>query len=113
MSMTKLYTGDDGETHLEEIDIDSILGSLPELRSLQNVKSIYLGKRDSLELPFLPEPARRLHIIISGSLEIGLGDGTKHQYKTGDLRLIEDTTGHGHSFKLLEPTTSLVIEFND
>ena len=109
MSMTRLYTGDDGETHVEEIDLDTH----PELKSLQNVESIRLSKRDSLELPFMPEPARRLMVVISGSLEIGLGDGTKHQYRTGDVPLIEDTTGHGHTFRLLEPTTMLVIQFGD
>jgi hypothetical protein len=36
-------------------------------------------------------------IIISGQLEIGLGDGSKHRFGPGDARLVEDTTGQGHT----------------
>jgi hypothetical protein len=36
-------------------------------------------------------------IILSGQLEIGLGDGTKHIFGPGDARLVEDTTGKGHT----------------
>ena len=106
MSITRLYTGDDGESHIEELDLDSH----PELKSLQKVEGIWLQKWESYELPFTQEPARRWMVVLSGSLEIGLGDGSKHVYKTGDIRLVEDTTGHGHTFRLLEPTTFLVIE---
>jgi hypothetical protein len=30
-------------------------------------------------------------------LEIGLGDGSKHVFGPGDARLVEDTTGQGHT----------------
>jgi hypothetical protein len=36
-------------------------------------------------------------IILSGQLEIGLGDGTKQTFGPGDARLVEDTTGKGHT----------------
>ena len=32
-----------------------------------------------------------------GQLEIGLGDGSKHVFGPGDARLVEDTTGQGHT----------------
>jgi len=36
-------------------------------------------------------------ICISGQIEIGLGDGSKHLFGPGDARLVEDTTGQGHT----------------
>ena len=36
-------------------------------------------------------------IILSGQLEIGLGDGSKHVFGPGDARLVEDTSGQGHT----------------
>ncbi len=39
-------------------------------------------------------------IIVSGQLEIGLGDGSKHVFGPGDARLVEDTTGKGHTAKV-------------
>ena len=39
-------------------------------------------------------------IILSGQLEIGLGDGSKHVFGPGDARLVEDTTGQGHTTRV-------------
>ena len=36
-------------------------------------------------------------IILSGQLEIGFGDGSKRVFSAGDARLVEDTTGKGHT----------------
>jgi len=39
--------------------------------------------------------------VLSGQLEIGLGDGGKHVFGPGDARLVEDTTGRGHTTRVL------------
>jgi hypothetical protein len=36
-------------------------------------------------------------IILSGQLEIGLGDGSTHVFGPGDARLVEDNQGDGHT----------------
>ena len=48
-------------------------------------------------LDWHPAPRRQFVIILSGQLEIGLGDGSKHVFGPGDARLVEDTTGQGHT----------------
>ena len=50
---------------------------------------------------FHPAPDQRWMVILSGQLEIGLGDGSKHPFGPGDIRLIEDTTGRGHTTHFL------------
>jgi hypothetical protein len=40
-------------------------------------------------------------IILSGQLEIGLGDGSKQVFGPGDARLVEDTTGRGHTTRVV------------
>ena len=47
-----------------------------------------------------PAPRRQFVIILSGQLEIGLGDGSKHIFGAGDARLVEDTTGEGHTTRV-------------
>ena len=44
----------------------------------------------------------------SGKVEIGLSDGTKHIFRAGDVRLMEDLTGKGHSHRDLTPVTDSV-----
>ena len=39
--------------------------------------------------------------ILQGQLEIGLGDGSKHVFGPGDARLVEDTTGQGHTTRVV------------
>ena len=46
-----------------------------------------------------PAPHRQYVICLSGGVEIGLGDGTTHHFGPGDARLVEDTTGQGHTTK--------------
>ena len=34
---------------------------------------------------------------LSGIVDVGLEDGTTHRFMPGDARLVEDTTGKGHT----------------
>jgi hypothetical protein len=44
-----------------------------------------------------PASRRQFVIGISGQMEIGFSDGTKKVFGPGDARLVEDTTGTGHT----------------
>ena len=46
-----------------------------------------------------PTPRRQYLHAISGESESGLGDGQTHTFGPGDARLVEDTTGQGHTTK--------------
>ena len=52
-------------------------------------------------LDWHPAPRRQWVIILSGELEIGLGDGSVRRFGPGDARLVEDTTGHGHTTRVI------------
>jgi hypothetical protein len=43
----------------------------------------------------------RLLVVLSGTLEVGLGDGTIRQLHAGDIVLAADTTGKGHTSRLI------------
>ena len=44
-------------------------------------------------------PRRQWCITLSGSVEIGIGDGTVKTFGPGDVFLAEDITGQGHTAK--------------
>ena len=94
MGTYRLYTGDDGQSHFETID----LGNAPVWTEGQDANTISFREapvgnfQDSH-----PAPRRQYVIILSGQLEIGLGDGSKHIFGPGDARLVEDTSGQGHT----------------
>jgi len=89
MKITRLYTGKDGHSHFEQIEV--------EIGKIQPGEGIIFRE----ELPghvqdWHPAPRRQYVITLSGQGEIELGDGTKRRFGPGDVMLADDTTGRGH-----------------
>ena len=94
MGTFRMYTGSDGQTHIETIDLANT-SSWTE--GLQTSKITFRSAPAGRFSDWHPAPRRQFVIILSGQLEIGLGDGSKHVFGPGDARLVEDTTGKGHT----------------
>ena len=98
MGTFRLYTGSDGQSHLEPIDLGRATDWTKGLAATQ------IAFRESPAGQFLdwhPAPRRQFVIILAGQLEIGLGGGGKQVFGPGDARLVEDTTGRGHTTRVL------------
>jgi hypothetical protein len=98
MQFCRLYTGDDGKSHFE--DLDQKEGSQHFLADQQATALVF--KNDVLRSDlhaYHNAPRRQWCITLSGSVEIGLGDGTKRTFGPGDVFLAEDVTGQGHTAK--------------
>ena len=110
MAIYRMYTGDDNETHIEELP----LSAHPELTEMQSVKGVQVQHNAGGRfMDFHQAPNRRWMITLSGDLEIGLGDGTVHRFGAGDVRLIEDVTGHGHTTRYVTNHTSVLLPLPD
>ena len=112
MGIYRLYTGDDGQSHIDDLD----LKSHPDLTSERATASIRFMEwpRDQF-IDWHPAPRRQYVILVSGQLEIGLGDGTTRRFGPGDARLVEDTTGQGHTTRVVgdQPTVTAVVPLAD
>jgi len=98
MKATRLYTGPDGESHFQDIDIPLKLASPGEMQS-ELVKTngiIFRETTGSFNQDFHNAPRRQYVITLAGQAEIQIGDGTKRRFGPGDIMLAEDVTGHGH-----------------
>jgi hypothetical protein len=98
MGTFRLYTGPDGQSHIEPIDLAKAKEWTSGLATTKISFSEWPVGRD---LDWHPAPRRQFVIILSGQLEIGLGDGTKQVFGPGDARLVEDTTGKGHTTRVV------------
>jgi hypothetical protein len=98
MEFCRLYSGDDGKSHFE--DLDQKEGSKHFLTSVDAKALVFKNdmNRDDLH-GWHTAPRRQWCITLSGSVEIGLGDGTKKTFGPGDVFLAEDVTGQGHTAK--------------
>jgi len=110
LGIFRVYAGADGESHIEELDLDRH----PEYRSFENPTEARIQHFPELRnMDFHPLPERRLIIHVSGEAEIGLSDGTKHIFRPGDIRLMEDVTGRGHTHRDLSHNTAVYILLRD
>lgn len=98
MQVVRLYTGDDGESHIEEM----VLPFEQMGHALRTATEAATGVQFSCLRPtqlvdFHTAPRRQYVITLQGQVEIGLGDGTKRIFNVGDIELCEDLTGRGHT----------------
>ena len=98
MGIARLYTGEDGQSHIEELD----LASRPDLTSLLATKGIVFRSTEPGDfIDWHPAPRRQFVITLSGEGEIGLGDGTVYRFGPGQVTLAEDLTGKGHTTRVV------------
>ena len=93
--ITRLYTGEDGQSHFKELDMD--VGEFP-WGGLKDATGI-MFRRDEpgTFIDWHPAPRRQFIITLSGEVEIGLGDGTLRRFGAGAAMLADDLTGQGHT----------------
>ncbi len=113
MKVTRLYTGSDGESHFEDIDIslDGGEGSerMSELRKATGI--IFRETGGSYDVDWHPAPRRQFVINLEGSVELVVGDGTTRIIGPGDILLAEDTVGRGHISRAVnnQPRRSIFV----
>lgn len=97
MGTFRLYTGPDGKSRVESIP----LAETPAWTSgLATTTITFREDPVGRFQDWHPAPRRQFVIILSGHLEIGLGDGSTRIFGPGDARLVEDTTGTGHTTRV-------------
>ncbi len=114
MQITRLYTGDDGESHFEDEEIP--LKDIGEIGSLSEwMPATGLVVRETgpdYDFSWHNAPRRQYVVMLSGGcVEIEVGDGSKRTLGPGDILLAEDTTGRGHISRAVDrqPRMSLFI----
>ncbi|TYC80974.1 cupin domain-containing protein [Novosphingobium sp. BW1] len=110
-TVAHLYGGEDGESHLEMLPLPRTGGK--EGRSVQTrLYATDVEIADTLPGDFIDfhgVSTPRFLIVLAGSLEIGLGDGSKYILSKGDIVLADDVTGHGHTSRTIGPTPLRVM----
>ena len=115
MKATRVYTGDDGRSHLEDLDIPLAPGRYGELSELVPVKGVMFRLTPvGAALDFHNAPQRQFVITLEGVVEIECGDGATRRFGPGGILLADDTTGQGHITREIEgPRRSLFLLLPD
>ena len=94
MGTYRMYTDADGGSRWEEIDLSA---KSEWTQGLDVSRITFRSRAPGVLEDWHPAPRRQFVIILSGQLEIGFTDGSKKVFGAGDARLVEDTTGKGHT----------------
>ena len=98
MQVVRVYTGDDGESHFEELELPYEAIGDAQRTAMQSATGIQFRRAEVGNFQdFHIAPRRQYVITLEGQAEIGLGDGTKRIFNPGDVLLADDLTGRGHT----------------
>ena len=115
--VTRIYTGPDGQTHAEDIDVKLMPGGgSTELSEALKVSGVQFRRQaPNYFQDWHPAPRRQYVITLSGRGEIELTGGKKITLGPGHILLAEDLTGKGHISRGVstEDRISVVIPLAD
>jgi quercetin dioxygenase-like cupin family protein len=108
MKVVRIYTGSDNQTHFEDVAVETFA----ELSAKVGEGPVRLNQGPAKSsLDFHNAPRRQYVVIMSGVMEVEIGDGSKRQFVAGDVLIAEDLTGKGHITRGIgeEPRVSLAV----
>jgi len=108
LKVIRIYSGDDGESHFEDLTVDR----LEELVAKPGEGPITLRQGPAkVVIDYHPAPRRQYVTLLSGEVEIETADGSTRRVVRGDVIVAEDLTGRGHIFRGVgeEPRVTLAI----
>lgn len=98
MQIIRVFSGDDGESHLEELTAEQLSALVNNVGS----GDISLGIRPpGWADDYHTAPRHQYVVFLEGGAEIEVASGDKRQLHPGDVLVAEDLSGHGHLFKNL------------
>lgn len=106
--IVRIYSGDDGRTRFEDLDLLTDDQYTEPLKD--GTRLIFRRFPADYFSDWHNAPRRQYIIILSGKMEIGIGDGTQRQFGPGDIVLADDMSGQGHTTRSVgEPRVSVTI----
>ena len=113
MRITRIYTGEEGESHFEDIELElEDRGPIGRISQQWSATGVLFRETDgAYELDFHTAPRRQLVINLDGAVELETGDGSVRRLEAGSILLAEDTTGRGHRSRAVDskPRRSIFV----
>jgi quercetin dioxygenase-like cupin family protein len=112
MKLVRIYTGDDGESHLDISDqggLDYVERDGTRTAVENVVGAQFAMRKDGGFTDYHNAPRRQYVCYLTASVEIGLGDGSTHVMQPGDVLLAEDKTGRGHTSRVVKGGMCIIV----
>jgi hypothetical protein len=116
MKLTRIYAGDDGESHFEYIDLtdDTSFPGRAISETISATRAGFGNSRAVDDQDWHNAPRRQLVAVLAGTLEIECGDGSMRLFPAGDSFIADDLTGRGHRTRYVAtPVRLLYVHLPD
>ena len=119
VSITRIFTSSDGQTHAEEVheNLTAVAGrtGLEQSRSIRATGITFVRRAPGLTENWHTAPRRQYGITLSGRGELEIADGKTVRLEPGRIILIEDLTGKGHVTRTVgsEDWISILVPLSD
>ncbi|KAA2251441.1 hypothetical protein F0L68_37145 [Solihabitans fulvus] len=114
--VVRLHADDEGESHFDDERFSFAMAEFapPAPAILVSpaaaaTRSLFLALPDGWSGPAHPAPTRQLMVLMSGAIEVTASDGECRRFAAGDVLLVEDTTGKGHTTRSVAPDSVAVV----
>ncbi len=110
----RLYCDEQGESHFEDVEIDLALTEYASPAPPLGLSSFtpatqfgFMNAPAGWSSDWHPTSARNIFFVLTGAWEVTASDGESRRFSQGSVLLVEDTTGKGHSSRVVSETESL------
>jgi hypothetical protein len=103
MRITRLYSGEDNQSHFDEPEVQlESRGLLGYFTAPTGVKAFFFREVPAgYRYDWHNVVCREYVITIEGTAEISVSSGEKRRFGKGDVLLAEDVSGKGHTTRVL------------
>jgi hypothetical protein len=104
VAVVHLYTGEDGESHVEDLEVPITKLAGGALSEVLPLNGAYL-RTTTVDGPKPFHNVRERHFCVPlvGGFELRCADGTTRRIVPGTVLLAEDVSGHGHASVEIDP----------
>ena len=109
MKYLRLYADQDGESHVEEMQVEfNMQAYAPPAPAFgisaaeDTARYIFVSFPADWTSGLHPSPRRQMFVVLSGHLVGETSGGTVMDLRPGDVVLMEDTTGKGHTARTMD-----------
>jgi hypothetical protein len=112
----RLFSDPDGNSHFQDCQEDLTAAELAPgippvfLSSAVNAnQASFFAAPRGWESTWHPSTSRNLFVVITGAWEITASDGEMRRFSSGAVVLVEDTSGKGHTSRVIGQEDSLLL----
>ena len=113
---TQLYSDESGESHFDDVEIEFTSSDYaPPAPPLDLSAFTAATQFGFMKAPagwssdWHPSSARNLFVVLTGEWEVTASDGETRRFGSGSVLLVEDTTGKGHTSRVVSEVDSEAV----